>query len=114
MKFSGLILLAFTMLFSSLATAQTEEETPKLDGRVTRVGSAQNFDVTGVHVELTAQTEFWIVPKSSTGRKVSEMSPYLGADFAVFGKKDKKRSVPPLKNGQYQYSSAAFVARVNA
>jgi hypothetical protein len=82
------VLFLFAVLTFSASTAAAEDY-PRVTGYVTRVTSAQDYDVSFVRV-LTAKKTHYVVGDPTVLRANIPYKPYVGQQAKVFGDFDKK------------------------
>jgi Domain of unknown function (DUF5666) len=85
----GTILLTVLTLSTSTAIAEVSFRVPNVDGYVTRVASAQDFDVNGLRV-LTSPKTHTVVNNPTVPRANVPFKPCFGQSAKIFGKLDKK------------------------
>lgn len=82
-------LLAALVLCSATSNAEDSARAPNVDGYVTRVTSAQDFDVNGIRI-LTSKKTHFVVGDPTIPRADVPIKPYFGQPAKAFGDLDKK------------------------
>ncbi len=84
----------FALLLCALSAnsfAQQTEDVPSLDGYLTRVASANDFDANGFRVVVSPKTQFSRVILMNTVPSAKDLDLFLGAHVQIFGKVDHKK-----------------------